>query len=141
MQDRMKAACCTCMHMHPSRLSKGPKKCQAKRECNCSCCHGFTPTLRVSLWGCAGHVRATFAPKLGSAQRLATSLQTYPVSATIGFSSAAALLGAPGQANYAAANAALDGFVMDRVEQGLPYVSVQWGAWGAGNQKAAAMWS
>ena len=48
------------------------------------------------------------------------------------FSSAAALLGAPGQGNYAAANAAMDSFVASQAARGLPLVSVQWGAWGAG---------
>lgn len=78
-------------------------------------------------------MRSAFAPKLAAAQKLAASLQQYPITAAMGFSSAAALLGAPGQANYAAANAALDGFIKDQATQGLPYVSVQWGAWGAGN--------
>lgn len=48
------------------------------------------------------------------------------------FSSAAALFGAPGQANYAAANAALDAFAATQAAKGLPIASVQWGAWGAG---------
>ena len=84
------------------------------------------------IWLIAGHMRAAFAPKLSAAMKLAACLGSYPVSAAVGFSSAAALLGAPGQANYAAANAALDGFVSRQIGQGLPYVSVQWGAWGAG---------
>ncbi len=82
-------------------------------------------------------MRAAFAPKLAAARKLADGLKAYPINAAMGFSSAAALLGAPGQANYAAANAALDGFVCEQATQGLPFLSVQWGAWGAGNDESA----
>ena len=54
------------------------------------------------------HVREVFAPKLSGAEQLAACAAGAPLAASALFSSVAGLLGSSGQANYAAANAALD---------------------------------
>ena len=45
------------------------------------------------------------------------------------FSSTTSLLGSQGMAHYAAANQFLDNFAFSRRAQGLPMLSVNWGAW------------
>ncbi|MEW2395144.1 type I polyketide synthase [Streptomyces sp. NPDC046862] len=73
---------------------------------------------------------AVLRPKTHGAQNLHRLTELHPeVRQLVLFSSAAATLGSPGQANYAAANAFLDAFAPWRRERGGDVVSVGWGLW------------
>ena len=76
--------------------------------------------------------RAAFAPKLASALATDHAVEGLPLSQVLLFSSVASLLGGAGQANYAAANAAMEGWVGAKAAQGTNGLAVQWGAWAAG---------
>ena len=77
-------------------------------------------------------IRAVFAPKCMPAAAWQQPLAAQPAAAEVLFSSVAALLGAPGQANYSAANAALDAVAQRAQQRGSGSISVQWGAWSGG---------
>jgi acyl transferase domain-containing protein/acyl carrier protein len=73
------------------------------------------------------------APKLSGAEALDRLTRADPLDFLLLFSSIAGVLGAPGQANYAAANLALDLVASRRRRDGLPALAISWGAWsGAG---------
>ena len=77
----------------------------------------------------AGRWDAVLGPKVAGSWNLHRLALAMPVDFFVCFSAGAALLGSAGQANYTAANAAMDAIVRHREATARPALSIQWGGW------------
>ncbi len=76
-------------------------------------------------------------PKVAGAWNLHEQTRRAPLDFFVNFSSVAALVGSPGQSNYAAANQFLDTLAHTRRALGLPALSINWGSWSEVGMAAA----
>jgi myxalamid-type polyketide synthase MxaC len=76
------------------------------------------------------------APKIAGSWNLHSLTLDVPLDFFVLFSSASSVLGSPGQTNYAAANAFMDALAHLRRAQGLPALSINWGAWSVSGMAA-----
>jgi acyl transferase domain-containing protein/aryl carrier-like protein len=74
-------------------------------------------------------VEEVLAPKVLGAWNLYSRLRDRALDFFVGFSSVTSVLGAPGQAAYAAANAFLDGLAYQLRAEGVRALSINWGPW------------
>jgi short-subunit dehydrogenase/acyl carrier protein len=81
--------------------------------------------------------RTTLAPKAFGARHLDRLTKKDDLDFFIVSSSVSSLFGSPGQANYATANAMVDGLVAERKAHGLPASGVNFGPWAQGGMASS----
>ncbi|WP_437873438.1 SDR family NAD(P)-dependent oxidoreductase [Sorangium sp. So ce363] len=72
--------------------------------------------------------RKVMAPKVQGSLNLHTLTREAPLDLFVLYASGSGLMGSPGQGNYAAANTFLDALAHHRRREGLPALSIDWGA-------------
>ena len=78
-----------------------------------------------------------FAPKVLGAWNLHQATRDLPLDFFVCFSSTVALLGSPGQGNYAASNTFMDALMGMRRAAGMSGLSISWGPWGRWGSRAS----
>jgi acyl transferase domain-containing protein/NADPH:quinone reductase-like Zn-dependent oxidoreductase/acyl carrier protein len=101
-------------------------------------CAGVLHDAMIGAQSWASFVEVA-APKITGTWNLHEATRDLPLDFFVAFSSAAAVLGSPGQANYAAVNAVMDSIMQLRRAEGLAGLSVNWGPWAGGIGSSGGM--